>query len=86
LDLYLNGINGLDVYRALEERGFREKVVFISGCDEKSEIFGKAMELKVPLVVKTFDTNALRQSMIDGTVAAWANDQLTSRGIKPVNF
>ncbi len=81
LDLYLNGINGLDVYKALENKGLEDKVIFISGCDENSDIFGKVLAMDVPLVVKTFSANAMLKAMIDGSVSEWANDQLSARGI-----
>ena len=83
LDLYLNGISGIDLYNELTSRGQGEKVIFISGCDERSEIFLHALSFEnVPMVVKTFDCNELLNRIEQDTVKEWGDELLEQRGIK----
>lgn len=81
VDLYLNGISGLDVYHELEKSGVGNKVVFISGCEPKDDIFKEALLLNVPLVMKRFNATELVNQLNNGTVREWANEALVKKGI-----
>lgn len=82
LDVYLNGVNGVDLYEDLSTKQLGDKVIFISGCDEKSQIFNKVLNLNIPIVVKMFSAKDLVKSLEDGKIKEWSDSLLERRGIK----
>lgn len=71
LDLLLNGISGLDIFKVIKERGFADKVVVVSGCDKNTEIYQKAVAENLPIVVKNFKPEELVTSLEEGTIQEW---------------
>jgi DNA-binding response OmpR family regulator len=82
VDLYLNGINGIDIFDELKKIGIHNRVVFITGCNNNTDIFGKAAATKQPLVIKTFDTQELVKSLELNNIDLWAKMHMAHRGIK----
>jgi len=81
IDLYLNGISGIDVYNELHKMGLSHKAVFISGCEPKDDIFREALMCNVPLVMKRFNAMELVNHLNNGTIRDWANEALDKKGI-----
>lgn len=82
LDLYLNGISGLDIYEELKNQKLEDKAVFISGCDVHSEIFLKALKCDSPIVLKKFDSKELIKHLEKGTIGEWSEELLHLRSVK----
>lgn len=68
LDLLLNGVSGIDIFEALKKRNIHNKVVVISGCDVRTEIFQKALSFNVPIITKTFDSEELVERLENGSI------------------
>ena len=83
VDLYLNGIAGIDIFNIIKDKGLKNKVIFMSGCNEKSEIFQKALGLKVPVIVKKFDPVQLIDSINEGSIIEYTRKKLLEREIVP---
>ena len=84
LDIYLNGVNGIDIYNALAEKSQQSKALIITGCDERTDIFRRALNLNIPLIMKTFKPREFLENLELGTIADWANAGLRERGVTRV--
>lgn len=73
LDLLLNGVSGMDIYEALKEREVNEKVIVVSGCDSKTEVFQKAMNAGLPILTKNFSAPEMITKLEDGTIREMCN-------------
>lgn len=63
LDLLINGISGIDIFKELKKRNLDKKVIIISGCNRDSEVYIEALKLKVPILKKVFNTKDLVESL-----------------------
>jgi CheY-like chemotaxis protein len=81
VDLFLNGISGIDIYTELEKKGLGHKVLFISGSKPKEDIFAQALTCNVPLIMKRFSAIELVNNLNNGTIVQWADEMLIGRGI-----
>lgn len=81
LDLLLNGINGMHIFEAIKEKKQEQKVIVISGCDSQTEIFQKAVEANLPIVIKTFSPEKLVKYLEEGDLSKWTtkNEDLISQ-------
>ena len=86
VDLYLNGISGIDIYNALKIWGVSDKVIFITGCDGRAEIFQKAVSTKQPVVMKKFNSKDLIHSIEKNDVKAWAIEHMRSKGVDILKY
>ena len=81
IDLYLNGVNGIDIFRMLNEKSLGGKVVFITGCNGTTDIFKIALQTNRPLVMKKFNSKQLIKSLVDGSTSEWATQLMMSKGV-----
>jgi hypothetical protein len=58
-----------------------DKVIFITGCDGRTEIFKAALETNRPVIMKKFNSKELINSMEKNDVAEWANEHMRSKGV-----
>lgn len=77
LDIFLNGINGIDIFQEIEKHGFAEKVVFVSGCDSKDETFKQAVQTGRPVVSKGFNPKDLIVALENGKIEEFAKSTHT---------
>lgn len=82
IDLYLNGVTGVDVFQALAQRELGCKAVFVSGCNPQNDIFQKAIACKIPIVVKKFNSLELIDNLEKGTIVEWTRKNLADKGIE----
>lgn len=71
LDLLLNGINGMHIFEAIKKQNQEHKVIVISGCDAQTEIFQKAVDANLPIVIKTFSPEELVSNLESGDIYKW---------------
>lgn len=67
LDIIINGDreNGFYIHSYLQDHEYKGNVIFITGCDEKSDFAQKAMELG-PVIFKEFSIKKLAQDLLEG--------------------
>jgi len=71
LDMRMQGLRGLDVQRALIERGVRLPVIFLSGESEMTEVISALKHGAADFLLKPVDTdellNAISRALASGT-------------------
>lgn len=72
LDIFLNGINGIDIYKELKSIGMAHKVVFVSGCDSQDDTFKQALITGQPVIMKKFNPKEMILALQSGKIQDWA--------------
>ena len=71
LDMRMQGLRGLDVQRALIERGVQLPVIFLSGESEMTEVISALKHGAADFLLKPVDTdellNAISRALVSGT-------------------